>query len=71
MSKVDMAMHKDEVNRVIGDPYQCIQSKSFTEGGVRYDMEHCKYGDKAAENHLDVTYMNGKVWGTTSVRNSN
>lgn len=71
MSKVHMEMPKDEVNNAIGDPYQCAQSKSFTEGDVRYDMEHCQYGDKAAENHLDITYMNDKVWGTTSVRSSN
>ncbi len=70
MSKVRMEMPKTEVNTAIGEPYECTQGEPAMAEDVQPDMEQCSYGDKNAADHLNVTYMNGKVWGTTSVSNT-
>lgn len=70
ISKVRMEMPKTEVNTVIGEPYECTQGEPAMAEDVQRDMEQCSYGDKNAADHLNVTYMNGKVWGTTSVSNT-
>ena len=64
-SQVEMGMSKAEVDEIIGSPYACTTSDSTT----TYSMTHCQYGSRTAEYHFDVTYMNGKVWGTTAVKN--
>lgn len=73
MSKVRMEMPKAEVDNAIGSPYECTQGQSADEDSsqAQYSTERCQYGDKTAEQHLDVTYMNGKVWGMTAVKNGN
>ena len=72
MSKVRMEMPKAEVDNAIGNPYECTQGQPTDEGTSQsqYSTERCQYGDKTAESHLDVTYMNGKVWGMTAVKNT-
>jgi hypothetical protein len=70
LSKVSMEMPKAEVSQAIGEPYECKQSEPATAEDTQHNMEQCSYGDKSATNHLSVTYMDGKVWGTTSVSNA-
>lgn len=70
MSKVSMEMPKAEVNQAIGEPYECTQGDPATAEDAQHKMEQCSYGDKNAANHLSVTYMDGKVWGTSSVNNA-
>ncbi len=71
MSKVRMEMPKAEVDNTIGNPYECAQGKSADEESpqTQYSTERCQYGAKTAEQHLDVTYMNGRVWGVAAVKN--
>ena len=70
MSKVRMEMPKAEVNQAIGEPYECKQAELATAEDAQHNMEQCNYGDKSATSHLTVTYMDGKVWGTTSASNT-
>lgn len=70
MSKVRMEMPKSDVNKEIGEPYECTRSNPATAEDAQHNMEQCSYGDRNAANHLGVTYMDGKVWGTTSVSNA-
>lgn len=70
MAKVKMEMPKTEVDQMIGKPYECTQAQPATAEDAQHNMERCSYGDKNATNHLSVTYMDAKVWGTTSVSNT-
>lgn len=67
-SKVRMEMSRAEVDKAIGSPYEC-QDQTSVDEGAQYSMQRCQYGDKNAEYYFDVMYMNGKVWGTTAVKN--
>lgn len=64
LSKVKMNMTKDEVVEAVGQPHSC-STKTSTENGKTYVMEQCSYGKKNASGHALITFLNGKVWGTT------
>ena len=63
MNKIAMDMARSEVDGLIGEPYECTQS----EPTAGFSMDQCFYGDKNAPTQLNVTYMNGKVWGMSAV----
>lgn len=64
LRKVKMNMTKDEVIAAVGQPHSC-STKSTKERDTTYIMEQCSYGQKDAPGHALITFLNGKVWGTT------
>lgn len=63
LSKIKMGMTKDEVIAAVGKPHSCSQSRK--DDGTPDRMEQCSYGKKDAPGHALITFLDGKVWGTT------
>jgi len=61
LSKVKMSMTKDEVIATVGQPRSC----NPPEKSGSHVMEQCYYGKEDADGHAHVTFLDGKVWGTT------
>lgn len=64
LGQIRMNMTKEEVIASVGQPYSC-DSSSVKENDTAHLMENCYYGEKEASGHALITFLNGKVWGTT------
>ena len=61
LSKVKMSMTKDEVTAAVGQPRSCNPPRK----SGSHTMEQCYYGKEGPDGHANVTFLDGKVWGTT------
>lgn len=64
LSKVKMSMTKEEVIAIVGQPRSC----NTPEKSGSHTMEQCYYGKEDSDGHAHVTFLDGKVWGTTYER---
>lgn len=63
MRGVKIGTARDVVERSIGKPDLC--SRKIYRG--EYELQHCGYDLGDPETYQEIVYMNGEVWGISSV----
>lgn len=63
MRGVKIGTARDVVERSIGKPDLC--SRKIYRG--EYELQHCGYDLGYPETYQEIVYMNGEVWGISSV----
>lgn len=62
---VKSEMQKSDVDAIIGDPYECSESRAVRMDGKVRSTRRCSYGNPTIKAYLSVTYIDDKVWGTS------